>query len=53
MNEIDYFKKIILYSGDVTADIDNLYVKRIHLMHFSYIIIENRIQRHIKLYRFL
>jgi hypothetical protein len=31
MNEIDYFKKIILYSGDVTADVDHLPVNRNHL----------------------
>jgi hypothetical protein len=30
MNEIDYFKKIVLYSGDVTVNVDHLYVKRIH-----------------------
>jgi hypothetical protein len=31
MSEINYFKKIVLYSRVVTADVDNLYVKRIHL----------------------
>jgi hypothetical protein len=31
MNEIDHFKKFILYSGDVTADVDHLPVNRIHL----------------------
>jgi hypothetical protein len=31
MNEIDYFKKLILYSGDVAADVDYLPVNRIHL----------------------
>jgi hypothetical protein len=30
MNEIDHFKKIVLYSGDVVADMDHLYVKRIY-----------------------
>jgi hypothetical protein len=30
MNEINYFKVCVLYSGDVTADIDHLHVKRIH-----------------------
>jgi hypothetical protein len=29
MNEINHFKKFILYSCDVTADMDHLYVKRI------------------------
>jgi hypothetical protein len=40
MNEIDHFKYFILYSGDVAADMDHLHVKRIHLVCFSYIIIE-------------
>jgi hypothetical protein len=30
MNEIDYFKVFILYSGDMAADVDDLHVKRIH-----------------------
>jgi hypothetical protein len=30
MNEIDHFKKIILCNGDVIADVDHSYVKRIH-----------------------
>jgi hypothetical protein len=30
MNETDHFKVFVLYSGDVTADIDHLHVKRIH-----------------------
>jgi hypothetical protein len=30
MNEIDHFKKFVLYSGDVVADVDHLYVKRIY-----------------------
>jgi hypothetical protein len=29
MNEIDHFKVFVLY-GDVAADVDHLYVKRIH-----------------------
>jgi hypothetical protein len=41
MNEIDHFKKIVLCSGDVTADVDHLHVKRIHLVGFSYIVIED------------
>jgi hypothetical protein len=41
MNEIDYFKLFILYSGDVAADVDHLHVKRIHLVDFSYIVIED------------
>jgi hypothetical protein len=41
MNKIDYFKLFILYSGDVTADVDQLHVKRIHLVDFSYIVIED------------
>jgi hypothetical protein len=30
MNEIDYFKFFVLYSGDVTADVNHLYVKKIY-----------------------
>jgi hypothetical protein len=30
MNEIDHFKAFVLYGGDVTTDVDRLYVKRIH-----------------------
>jgi hypothetical protein len=41
MNEIGYFKVFILYTGDVPADIDHLYVKRIHFVSFSYIAIED------------
>jgi hypothetical protein len=29
MNEIDYFKKFILYSSDVAADVDHLPVNNI------------------------
>jgi hypothetical protein len=41
MNEIDHFKVFILYSGDVAADVDKLYVKIIHLVSLSYIVIED------------
>jgi hypothetical protein len=41
MNEIDHFKVLVLYSGDVTCDVDHLHVKRIHLLNFSYIVIED------------
>jgi hypothetical protein len=30
MDVIDYFKKFIFYSGDVTTDVDHLHVERIH-----------------------
>jgi hypothetical protein len=30
MNEIDYFKKFILYSGDMTADVDHSPIKIIY-----------------------
>jgi hypothetical protein len=46
MNGIDHFKFFILCSGDMTANIDHLYVKRIHLVHlvrFSYTVIEDEI----------
>jgi hypothetical protein len=42
MNEFDHFKVFKLCSGDVTADVDHLHVKRIHLVSFSYIVIENK-----------
>jgi hypothetical protein len=41
MSEINHFKKIALCGDDVTADMDNLYVKRIHLVDFSYIVVED------------
>jgi hypothetical protein len=41
MNEIDHFKFFILCSGDMAADMDHLHVKRIHLVSFSYIVIED------------
>jgi hypothetical protein len=37
MSEINYFKKFIIYSDYVAADVDHLYVKRIHLVKFCYI----------------
>jgi hypothetical protein len=30
MNEIGHFKVFVLCSGDVTANVDHLYTKRIH-----------------------
>jgi hypothetical protein len=30
MNEMGHFKNFVLYSGDVTVDVDYLYIKRIH-----------------------
>jgi hypothetical protein len=42
MNEIDHFKKIILYSDDVAANMYHLHVKKIHLVSFSYIVIEDK-----------
>jgi hypothetical protein len=41
MNEIDYFKIFVFYSGDVTTDVDHLHIKRIHLVNFSYIVIDD------------
>jgi hypothetical protein len=41
MSEINHFKFFVLCSGDVTADVDHLFIKRIHLVGFSYIIIED------------
>jgi hypothetical protein len=42
MNEINHFKVFILYSGDVTVDVDHLHIKIIHLVRFFYIIIKDR-----------
>jgi hypothetical protein len=39
MNDIDHFKAFVLCSSDVT--VNHLYVKRIHLVSFSYIVIED------------
>jgi hypothetical protein len=45
MSENNQFKVFILCSGDVpgdvAADMDNLHVKRIHLVDFLYIVIED------------
>jgi hypothetical protein len=30
MNEIDHFNDFILYSNDMTADVDHLHVKKNH-----------------------
>jgi hypothetical protein len=38
MSEIDHFKVFVVCSGDVTANIDHLYVKRIHLVGYFYIV---------------
>jgi hypothetical protein len=46
MNEIGYFKVCILYSGDVTADVNHLHVKRISLVGFSYIVIDDKKRMH-------
>jgi hypothetical protein len=40
MSEINHFKVFIMCSGDVT-DVDHLHVKRIHLIDFSYIVIDD------------
>jgi hypothetical protein len=40
MSEINHFKVFIMCSGDVTA-VDHLHVKRIHLIDFSYIVIDD------------
>jgi hypothetical protein len=41
MSEINHFKNFVLCSGDVAADVDNLHVKRIHLVGYSYIVIDD------------
>jgi hypothetical protein len=40
--KIDHFKKNVLCSDNVTTDVDYLHVKRIHLVGFSYIVIEDK-----------
>jgi hypothetical protein len=42
MNELDHFKDFVLCSDYVAADVDHLHVKRIHLVVFSYIVIEDK-----------
>jgi hypothetical protein len=41
MNKIDYFKNFILCNGDVTANVNHMHIKIIHLVNFSYIIIDD------------
>jgi hypothetical protein len=41
MSEINHFKVLVLYSGDVVANVDHLHVKKIHLVSSSYIVIED------------
>jgi hypothetical protein len=41
MSEINHFKVFIISSDDMVADLDHLHVKRIHLVNFSYIVIED------------
>jgi hypothetical protein len=46
MSEINHFKVFVLCSGDVTANVDHLHVKRIHLeplMGHLYIVREDNI----------
>jgi hypothetical protein len=42
MNEIDYFKVFVFCSGNMITDVDHLHVKKIYLVSFSYIVIENK-----------
>jgi hypothetical protein len=41
MNKIGHFNFFILCSGDMSTDLDHLHIKRIHLVSFSYIVIED------------
>jgi hypothetical protein len=41
MSKINHFKVFIMCSDDVVVDVDHLHVKRIHLVDFSYIVIED------------
>jgi hypothetical protein len=45
MREINYFKFFIMYSDDVTVDVDHLYIKRIHLVYSYYIVRIRRAQK--------
>jgi hypothetical protein len=41
MNEFDHFKKFILCNGDMVAVVHYFYIKKIHLVNFSYIVTED------------
>jgi hypothetical protein len=41
MGAINHLKFFIMYSDDITTDVYHLHIKRIHLMSFSYIVIED------------
>jgi hypothetical protein len=41
MSKINHFKVFVLCSDDVVADVDHLHVQRIHLVNFSYIVIDD------------
>jgi hypothetical protein len=41
MSQTNHFKAFIMYSDDVAADVYHLHAKRIHLVSFSYIVIED------------
>jgi hypothetical protein len=41
MSEINHIKVFIMCTDDITADVDHLHVKKIHLVSFSYIVIED------------
>jgi hypothetical protein len=43
ISEINHFKVFIMCSDNMTSDMDHLHVKRIHLVSFSYIVIEDKI----------
>jgi hypothetical protein len=41
MSEINHFKVFVLCSDDVVTDVYHLHVKRIHLVSFYYIVIDD------------
>jgi hypothetical protein len=51
MNEFDHFKVFILYSGDVVADVNHLPTKRIHLVNFFYIVIEDDSAKYVNVWQ--
>jgi hypothetical protein len=44
MNEMDHFQVCVLCISDVTADVDHLHIKKIYLVNFSYIVVEDNLR---------
>jgi hypothetical protein len=39
MSEMTHFKSFVLYSADVTVNMNHFHIKKIHFVDFSYIVI--------------